>query len=73
MHVLTQKQELNVPVKVRTDFMSFASANGMTLCATHFEKLSTAFGVTYRMSYNAYGSLENLWQYLLTRSARHSY
>ena len=55
---MTQKQELNIPVKVRTDFMSFASANGMTLGATHFEKLSTAFGVTYRMSYNACDSLE---------------
>ena len=55
---MTQKQELNIPVKVRTDFMSFASANGMTLGATHFEKLSTAFGATYRMSYNACDSLE---------------
>ena len=47
-----------MPVKVRTDFMSFACANGMTLGATRFEKLSAAFGVTYRVPHNVYGFLE---------------
>ena len=38
--------------------MSLACADGMTLGATRLEKLSTAFGVTYRVLHNAYGSLE---------------
>jgi len=34
-------------MKVRTNFVSLACANGMTLGTTRLEKLSTGLGVTY--------------------------
>jgi hypothetical protein len=45
-------------MKVRTNFVSLACAKGMTLGATRLEKRSTAFGVTYKVSRNAYESLK---------------
>jgi hypothetical protein len=62
---------MDAPMKVRSDFVTFARAESMALSTARLEKLSTSFRVTYRYVVMRTDSLELGSLMLLTGSVRH--